>query len=30
MQWFLATEQFFVGRDVTNFDVVKLVSHVDA
>jgi len=30
MQWFHAREQFFVGGDVTNFDVVKLVSHVDA
>ncbi len=29
MQWFLVREQLFVNQGVTNFDVVKLVSHGD-
>ncbi len=29
MQQFLAGEQFFVGQNVINFDVVKLVFHGD-
>jgi hypothetical protein len=29
MHWFLAREQLFVGQNVTNSNVMKLVSHGD-